>query len=246
MHGKRLSDSEADLDFFQITVPSPERISSLSLEPLPNIALCVQLFSKGHTTPMALYCSGRPGVPLHIPALKLPSGDYFVAVLQDLDVYGESKVVHLHENVSDPYTLRLGPGGGGAFAGGRAQRRGHERPAAQPRRLPARHPRLGEGRRRLLPQGRVRERVPIPHRGRAARWRRRPQREPVSRWQRAQHGQDPHEPRAQADPPPTRPRRSRGSRSAASRRRASSCQPPPIPPLRSGRSFREGARRTIE
>ena len=112
MHGKRLSDSEADLDFFQITVPSPERISSLSLEPLPNIALCVQLFSKGHTTPMALYCSGRPGVPLHIPALKLPSGDYFVAVLQDLDVYGESKVVHLHENVSDPYTLRLGPGEG--------------------------------------------------------------------------------------------------------------------------------------
>ncbi|NUP12442.1 MAG: serine/threonine protein kinase [Polyangiaceae bacterium] len=119
MLGKRRSASESDLDFFRVEIPqspagsgqSPaDKLSRLTMTPLPNIPLCLQVFRKGETRPSAQYCTGRPGLELDIPAVKLDSGEYYLAVIQDLDAYGDGRAPFIHENVSDEYTLRLGPG----------------------------------------------------------------------------------------------------------------------------------------
>ncbi len=107
--GKRMSATESDIDFFNVVVPEADVPASLLMRSLPNIPLCVQVFQKGLTTPNAQYCSGRPNLDLDIPALRLPAGAYVLAVIQDLDGYGESRAP-VHENVSDYYSIVLGPG----------------------------------------------------------------------------------------------------------------------------------------
>ncbi len=108
MLGKRISDSQSDLDFFSFEVPSGDAPVSLSLGALPNIPICAQLFGKGEKSPRAQYCSGLPGLDLEIPALRLAPGPYYVAVMQDLDARGRASPF-VHENVSDSYTLTMGP-----------------------------------------------------------------------------------------------------------------------------------------
>lgn len=112
MLGKRRTPADADIDFYQVEIPEPERTSRLTMTSLPNIPLCLQVFRKGEGTPSAQYCTGRPGIDLDIRALRLSSGSYFLAVIQDLDAYGEARSPFIQENVSDEYTVRLGPGDG--------------------------------------------------------------------------------------------------------------------------------------
>ncbi|MBL8740567.1 MAG: hypothetical protein JNK04_05725, partial [Myxococcales bacterium] len=109
MLGKRVSEAEADIDFFTIEVPARDKPSSLVMTSLPNIAQCLQVFQKGQIAPTMQFCSGRPGMDLEIPALKIAPGPYVFAVIQDLDKYGEDRVPYVYENVSDQYLLRLGP-----------------------------------------------------------------------------------------------------------------------------------------
>jgi hypothetical protein len=107
--GKRVSATESDIDFFNVVVPEADVPASLLMRSLPNIPLCVQVFQKGLTTPNAQYCAGRSNLDLEIPALRLAAGAYVLAVIQDLDGYGESRAP-VHENVSDYYSIVLGPG----------------------------------------------------------------------------------------------------------------------------------------
>ncbi len=109
MLGKRVSASESDIDFFLVTVPPSETPSSLLMKPLPNIALCLQVFQKGQTAHIAQYCAGRANAELDIPALRLSPGGYVLAVIQDLDGYGDQRSP-VFENVSDQYSVVLGPG----------------------------------------------------------------------------------------------------------------------------------------
>ncbi len=109
MIGKRVSEAEGDIDFFTIDVPANDKPSSLVMTSLPNIAQCLQIFQKGQTTPTMQFCSGRPGLGIEIPSLKIAPGPHVFAVIQDLDKYGEERMPFIHENVSDQYLLRLGP-----------------------------------------------------------------------------------------------------------------------------------------
>jgi serine/threonine-protein kinase len=103
MLGKRLSPTESDVDFFKVVVPADEPTSTLLLKPLPNIPLCLQIFQKGQSTPNAQYCAGRSNVDLEIPVLALAPGPYVLAVIQDLDGYGDTRPP-VYENVSDFYS----------------------------------------------------------------------------------------------------------------------------------------------
>jgi len=107
--GKRVATTEGDIDFFTVEVPARDKPSSLVMTSLPNIPQCLQIFQKGQLTPTAQFCSGRAGLDIEIPALKIEPGPYVLAVIQDLDKYGEDRLPFVHENVSDEYLLRLGP-----------------------------------------------------------------------------------------------------------------------------------------
>jgi len=109
MLGKRRTSNDGDIDFFKVEVPT-DGISSLTMTALPNIPLCVQVFKKGQISPSGQYCTGRAGVDLDIPALRLDAGGHVLAVIQDMDAYGEPRLPFVHENVSDSYSIRLGPG----------------------------------------------------------------------------------------------------------------------------------------
>ncbi len=109
MLGKRATATDGDLDFFTVEVPERDGPSSLMLATLPNIPQCIQIFHKGQSVPSAQFCPGRAGLDLEIPALKLRPGPYVVAVIQDMDRYGDSRAQHVYENVSDQYVLSLGP-----------------------------------------------------------------------------------------------------------------------------------------
>ena len=110
--GKRIDPSHGDRDFFAVDVtpqpPGSGAVVALKVTALPNFATCTMLYRQGFDTPLAQYCVGRPGRELSVPALRLDPGRYFLAVLQDLDPYGGSPVF-THENVSDQYSITLGP-----------------------------------------------------------------------------------------------------------------------------------------
>jgi tRNA A-37 threonylcarbamoyl transferase component Bud32 len=109
MVGKRLAADRGDVDFFDVTIPAAVERSSLTLAALPNMPICVQLFHRAQPSATAQYCTGRVGLDLRIPALRLEPGPWRVAVMQDLDPRGEGPAPYLHENVSDAYALAVGP-----------------------------------------------------------------------------------------------------------------------------------------
>ncbi|NUO47697.1 MAG: serine/threonine protein kinase, partial [Polyangiaceae bacterium] len=113
MLGKRITSTQSDVDFFSIEVPSGDAPVALNVGALPNLASCVQIFRKGMVAPTAQYCPGLPSLDLQIPALRLEPGAYYVAVMQDLDARGKT-APFVHENVSDEYTVTLGPSSGEA------------------------------------------------------------------------------------------------------------------------------------
>ncbi len=103
--GKRRSETQSDVDFYAVDVTqSPV---ALTLEGLPNMALCLQVYADGQKRPSSQYCPGRPGLALEIPALAIEPGSYVFAVLQDLDPRGATTPPFVHENVSDRYALAI-------------------------------------------------------------------------------------------------------------------------------------------
>jgi hypothetical protein len=113
MLGKRITSTQSDVDFFAIEVPAGDAPVSLDVSALPNLASCVQIFRKGMAAPSAQYCPGLPSLDLQIPALRLEPGAYYITVMQDLDARGKA-APFVHENVSDEYTVTLGPSSGEA------------------------------------------------------------------------------------------------------------------------------------
>jgi hypothetical protein len=114
MIGKRLTPTQADLDIYSIEVPQTSNGTdanevSLGLTPLPNMALCTQIFRKGDAAPLASFCPGRPGLALNVPRFKLAPGSYLVSVTEDMNPY-EDEQRYLLENVSDEYSLTLANG----------------------------------------------------------------------------------------------------------------------------------------
>jgi serine/threonine-protein kinase len=108
--GQRLDPQRSDRDFYRVSIPPDTGVVELALEPLPNMALCAWLYSAGADEPFGRYCAGSPGVALQVPALKLPPGDWMIAVMQDREVYFEGNVPPVFENVSDDYRIVLEPG----------------------------------------------------------------------------------------------------------------------------------------
>jgi serine/threonine protein kinase len=107
--GKRLDAERSDRDFFRFEVPKGQGLSRLSLEPLPNLSICVSLYPAGSESAIARYCPGSPNLGLDPFQLDLPAGAYLLAVMQDRDAYTESGPPPVHENISDHYALELGP-----------------------------------------------------------------------------------------------------------------------------------------
>src|SRR5262249_19741004 len=110
--GKRIDPTHGDIDFYAIDVPTPpdgaRSIVSIKTTSLPNFATCTFVYKKGFANALAQYCTGAPKRALEVPAIALEPGRYLFAVKQDLDDYGGIAPL-LHENVSDRYTLEVGP-----------------------------------------------------------------------------------------------------------------------------------------
>ncbi len=106
--GRRQTAQKSDVDLLAFEVPPTTKASRVSLATLPNIPLCLQLFRRGQPIAFAQYCTGAPGVDLELPQIMLEPGAYLAAVLQDLDARGGPRVF-VHENLSDSYTLTIGP-----------------------------------------------------------------------------------------------------------------------------------------
>jgi predicted Ser/Thr protein kinase len=107
--GQRLDPQRSDRDFFRVSVPEGTEAVTLSLEPLPNMALCAWLYASGGDEPFGRYCAGNAGVGLDVPALKLAPGPWVVAVMQDRETYFEGDSPPVFENVSDDYRIALKP-----------------------------------------------------------------------------------------------------------------------------------------
>jgi eukaryotic-like serine/threonine-protein kinase len=108
--GPRLDPTHGDRDFYAVDVPAGASgetgIVALRVTALPNFGMCTLLYRRGFDTALGQYCVGRPGRDLVIAALRIDAGQYFVAVLQDLDPYGGT-TPFLHENVSDAYSVTI-------------------------------------------------------------------------------------------------------------------------------------------
>jgi serine/threonine-protein kinase len=107
--GQRIDPQRSDRDFYRLTVPSGTEAVELSLDSVPNMALCAWLYAAGSEDPFGRYCAGVPGTRLEIPALKLTPGTFIVAVMQDREAYFEGPPPPVFENVSDDYRLTLKP-----------------------------------------------------------------------------------------------------------------------------------------
>jgi hypothetical protein len=107
--GQRLDPQRSDRDFYRITLPAGTEAVELSLEPLPNMALCAWLFADGIEDPFGRYCVGSPGVRLDVPELRLTAGRWVVGVMQDREAYFEGGPPPVFENVSDDYRLAIKP-----------------------------------------------------------------------------------------------------------------------------------------
>jgi eukaryotic-like serine/threonine-protein kinase len=107
--GRRVEAGRGDRDFFRFDVPvsSNEPRIQLAVSSLPNMAMCSVLYKVGFTQPLAQYCTGQPRQGLGIDALRLESGSYLLAVSQDLARDDDGNAPPIHENVSDPYTVRV-------------------------------------------------------------------------------------------------------------------------------------------
>ncbi|MFP6686914.1 MAG: serine/threonine-protein kinase, partial [Polyangiaceae bacterium] len=106
--GKRLDPTTSDRDFYRFVVPGrPSDVSHIRLmaSALPNIATCSLLFRAGYRDAVARYCVGRPAQELLVPATRLATGEYYLAVVQDMSSSGGKPLVH--ENVSDMYRVRV-------------------------------------------------------------------------------------------------------------------------------------------
>ncbi len=102
--GRRLSPKVGDRDVYVFNNPPGQNTIALHLTALPNIPLCMSVYRAGYAEPLATYCGGAPGLPLHVAPLRLAPGRYFIAVAQDMwgDTRGPAWVL---ENVSDRYQL---------------------------------------------------------------------------------------------------------------------------------------------
>jgi eukaryotic-like serine/threonine-protein kinase len=107
--GQRLDLQRSDRDFYRFSIPPGTEAVSLALDPLPNMALCAWLYTGGSDEPFGRYCAGAPGVGLDVPALRVPPGDWVIAVMQDREAYFEGGAPPVFENVSDDYRLELKP-----------------------------------------------------------------------------------------------------------------------------------------
>jgi serine/threonine-protein kinase len=112
--GQRLDPQRGDRDFYRVTLPAGTEAVEVTLEPLPNMALCAWFYSNGADDPFGRYCVGTPGVRLDIPTLKLGAGTWVVAVMQDREAYFEGAAPPVYENISDDYRLTLKPAHGSA------------------------------------------------------------------------------------------------------------------------------------
>jgi serine/threonine-protein kinase len=107
--GQRLDPQRSDRDFYRVTLPTGTEAVELSLEALPNMALCAWLYADGTDDPFGRYCVGSPGLKLEVPALRLAPGRWVIAVMQDREAYFESGAPPVFENVSDDYRLAIKP-----------------------------------------------------------------------------------------------------------------------------------------
>ncbi len=108
--GRRPELGQGDRDFFAFALPDTGKALHLriKLSALPNLATCSILYRAGFNQPQAQYCTGQKGQDLVVPAVRLQSGSYYLAVLQDRNPPVGSKVASpIHENVSDAYRLSL-------------------------------------------------------------------------------------------------------------------------------------------
>jgi serine/threonine-protein kinase len=105
--GKRLSNTQSDLDVFAVSVPESAKLVSLKVNSIPNIPMCTQVFKKGESSPLVQFCTGRSNVALDVPHLRLPPGPYLFTILEDMNPYGDNVPRYVFENVSDEYSLTL-------------------------------------------------------------------------------------------------------------------------------------------
>jgi len=107
--GKRLAPEQGDVDYWSLDVPSTtiEPLLEIALAPLPNMPLCVELFSDpAAQNPLATFCRPR-GAQLQVTAFRVQPGKHWIRVSQDRSVVDDGGKLPVFENVSDTYALRV-------------------------------------------------------------------------------------------------------------------------------------------
>jgi serine/threonine-protein kinase len=106
--GKRLDKERSDRDFFRFEVPNGTHPISIEASGLPGMALCGLLYTAGSAEPLGRYCPGAPERRLHIPSLRVPPGQYVLALLQDREAYTKDPPPPTLESISEHYRLEVG------------------------------------------------------------------------------------------------------------------------------------------
>jgi eukaryotic-like serine/threonine-protein kinase len=105
--GKRISPTESDRDFYEISVPEQSKLIRIRTSAIPNFASCTWLYRAGYLDPLGKFCTGMAGRDLDTGPMQVLPGRYLIAVLQDLSRYEPSSQVWVHENISDKYHLNI-------------------------------------------------------------------------------------------------------------------------------------------
>lgn len=111
--GKRLTTDQGDRDFYVLDVPpaaSGSTYVSINLSALPNMPLALLLYREGFEAPLARFRTGFPGQDLLVPRLRVDSGRYFAAVMQDLEPWDLGGTKFVYESISDRYRLGVSAG----------------------------------------------------------------------------------------------------------------------------------------
>ncbi len=105
--GKRIAPDQADADHwsFEVPVGATEPLIELTVTPLPNIPLCVEIFTTAGES-IGNFCRPR-GRRLDVSALRMQPGKHWLRVTQDRGALEQGAKPPVYENVSDTYSLRV-------------------------------------------------------------------------------------------------------------------------------------------
>jgi serine/threonine protein kinase len=109
--GRRLDRERSDRDFYRFDVPGGDHPTTIEASAAPGLAWCALLYRSASAEPIGRYCPGSPDRRLLVEALRLPSGQYVLGLMQDREAYTKDPPPATYESISESYRLHVGKAG---------------------------------------------------------------------------------------------------------------------------------------